>query len=213
MTPNADTPSPSAASRSLSVCVYCGSKTGEPAAHDYMALARDLGAALAGADLRLVYGAGDRGLMGAVSESCAKAGGRTLGVIPEGMFERELSQRGLPNVVVTENLHQRKATMLANSDAAIVLPGGVGTLDEFIEAATWRHLGLHAKPIILLDPADYWEPLLDMFAAMAANGFLWSDFAPPADAPADGSAAFSIAKSPDEAIARIRRALSATMPG
>ena len=185
-----------------SVCVYCGSR---PGAHPkYAELAKELGATLARADIRLVYGAGDQGLMGAAAQGCKAAGGETLGFIPDSLWRREVQDRSAPDVVVTENLHQRKSLMLANSQAAIVLPGGVGTLDEFIEAATWGHLGLHQKPIVLLDPDGYWSPLMDMFERMAQEGFLWREFAPDQT---HSAAAFAIVRSADEAVLHIQTAL------
>lgn len=186
-----------------SICVYCGSRLG--AAAKYVELARMLGAEIASAGLRLVYGAGDLGLMGAAASAARSAGGEVLGVIPEDLFGREVAGRGDPGVIVTESMHQRKALMLANADAAIILPGGVGTLDEFVEAATWRHLGIHAKPLVLLDPDGYWSPLMEMFERMKEEGFLWSNFAPDDRADAATESVFSLCRSPEDAIARIRR--------
>ncbi|MEM1420108.1 MAG: TIGR00730 family Rossman fold protein [Pseudomonadota bacterium] len=152
------------------VCVYCGAKSG--AAPKYAAAARALGAALAQEKMRLVYGAGDLGLMGEISSACRDAGGEAIGFIPRGLWEREITRRELPNIVVTESLHQRKSLMLQNSDALVVLPGGVGTLDEVIEALTWRQIGVHKKPIVFFDLEGYWRPLLTLFEHMAAEGFL-----------------------------------------
>ncbi len=191
-----------------SVCVYCGSRPGRDPSR--LALARALGGEIASAGLRLVYGAGELGLMGAVAVAAREAGADVLGVIPDGLFGRERSERAGPGVIVTESLHQRKSLMLANADAAIVLPGGVGTLDEFIEAATWRHLGLHRKPIVLLDPDDYWRPLMTMFARMDDEEFLWADFAPlQAPGGVENGSVFEIARNPADAIERIRRVWAA----
>ena len=141
-----------------SVCVFCGSRPGgDPA---YAAAATELGAALAGAGLRLVYGAGDVGLMGAVAAAAIAAGGETLGVVPAHLVAREAARRDLARVVVTETMHERKKVMFMNADAIVTLPGGPGSLDELFEVLTWRQLGLHAKPVYLLNVQGYWNPLL-----------------------------------------------------
>lgn len=144
-------------SKSLSVCVFCGSRDGADPA--YARAAADLGAALAGAEWRLVYGAGDVGLMGRTARAAQEAGGETFGVIPAHLFEREVGKRDLSTFIVTENMHERKKVMYMNSDAIVMLPGGAGSLDEFFEVLTWRQLGLHRKPIILLNISGYWDPL------------------------------------------------------
>ncbi|MEL6316184.1 MAG: TIGR00730 family Rossman fold protein [Pseudomonadota bacterium] len=157
--------------RRRSVCVYCGSRPGADPA--FTPLAQALGEGLARRGMRLVYGAGDLGLMGETARAARAAGGDVLGVIPRGLFEREAPDRRSPGVVVTENMHQRKAVMLANADAVAVLPGGIGTLDELVEAATWRQIGVHQTPIVLINAADYWTPLLALFDHMSAAGFLY----------------------------------------
>ncbi|MCG7622440.1 TIGR00730 family Rossman fold protein [Epibacterium sp. Ofav1-8] len=152
-----------------SVCVYCGSRMGtNPAYED---AARDLGAGLAAAGLRLVYGAGDVGLMGTVARAAQAAGGETFGVIPEHLVRREVGKRDLTTYVVTETMHERKKVMLYNADAVILLPGGMGSLDELFEAITWRQLGLHSKPIVVLNTAGYWEPLRSLANHVIAEGF------------------------------------------
>lgn len=168
--PDPDRSASEAPDRGRSVCVFCGARDGgDPA---YAAAAERLGAGVAKLGARLVYGAGDQGLMGRVSAAARAAGGDTFGVIPRGLWEREVRRRPLPQDVVVENLHQRKAVMLANSDAVVALPGGIGTLDELVEALTWRQLGLHRKPILALDVAGYWAPFHALLAHMAAQGFL-----------------------------------------
>ena len=140
-----------------SVCVYCGSRSGNSPILANTAHA--LGTGIAAAGWRLVYGAGDIGLMGELARAAANAGGETLGVIPEHLFHLEVGKTDLTNLVVTETMHERKKVMLMNSDALVVLPGGAGTLDEFFEVLTWRQLGLHDKPIIVLNCGGFWDPL------------------------------------------------------
>lgn len=152
-----------------SVCVYCGSRTGRKPA--YGEAARELGEALAREDWRLVYGAGDVGLMGTVASAAIGAGGATFGVIPRHLLDREVGRRDLATLVITETMHERKKVMLMNSDAVVVLPGGAGSLDEFFEALTWAQLGLHGKPIVLLDAAGYWAPLVGLIDHVIAEGF------------------------------------------
>ena len=156
-----------------SVCVFCGSRPGTDPAH--AVAARDTGRMIAGAGWRLVYGAGDVGLMGEVARAATLAGGRTLGVIPIHLIAREQASgtagRDLTQFVVTEDMHERKKVMFMNSDAVVVLPGGAGSLDEFFEVLTWRQIGLHAKPILLLDVNRYWQPLARLIDHVIAEGF------------------------------------------
>ncbi len=152
-----------------SVCVYCGSRRGGRPA--YARAARDTGAMLAARGWRLVYGAGDVGLMGEVARATQEAGGQTFGVIPEHLFRREVGKRDLTAFVVTETMHERKKVMYMNSDAIVVLPGGGGSLDEFFEVLTWRQLGLHAKPIIVLNTEGYWDPLIATLDRIVEEGF------------------------------------------
>jgi uncharacterized protein (TIGR00730 family) len=155
--------------QSLSVCVYCGARPGADPA--YMASATALGTALAEAGMRLVYGAGDVGLMGAVARAAQAAGGETFGVIPAHLVALEVGKRDLTTFVVTETMHERKKVMFMNADAVVVLPGGAGSLDEFFEVVTWRQLGLHDKPIYLLDINGYWQPLIALIDHVIAQGF------------------------------------------
>jgi hypothetical protein len=120
---------------------------------------------------RLVYGAGDVGLMGAVARAAQAAGGQTFGVIPVHLMTREAGRRDLSMLVVTEDMHERKKVMFMNSDAVVLLPGGAGSLDELFEVLTWRQLGLHAKPILMLDVDGYWQPLLGVIGQIIAEGF------------------------------------------
>ncbi|MCO8145357.1 TIGR00730 family Rossman fold protein [Rhodovulum tesquicola] len=152
-----------------SICVFCGSRDGRDPAH--AAAAETFGRALAEAGWRLVYGAGDVGLMGRVARSAQIAGGQTFGVIPVHLFDREVGKRDLTTFIVTENMHERKKVMFMNSDAIVVLPGGAGSLDEFFEVLTWRQLGLHAKPIFLLSTDGFWRPLTALIDHFIAEGF------------------------------------------
>lgn len=155
--------------RLKSVCVYCGSRDGNRPA--YAAAAEETGEMLARRGWRLVYGAGDVGLMGRVARSCQSAGGKTFGVIPEHLMKLEVGKRDLDTFVVTETMHERKKVMLVNSDAVLMLPGGGGSLDEFFEALTWRQLGLHDKPIFLLNTDGYWDTLKQMMDQIVSEGF------------------------------------------
>jgi uncharacterized protein (TIGR00730 family) len=158
-----------------SVCVYCGSRAG--ALPEYAAAAKELGTALAQNQLRLVYGAGDVGLMGEVARAAQAAGGETFGVIPSHLERREVGKSDLSTYVVTETMHERKKVMLWNADAIVLLPGGAGSLDELFEAFTWRQLGLHSKPIVILNTAGYWEPLRALMDHVIAQGFAGSEAA------------------------------------
>ncbi len=152
-----------------SVCVYCGSRPGNDPA--YMADAERLGTGLALAGVRLVYGAGDVGLMGAVARAAQTAGGDTFGVIPKHLVEWEVGKTDLTTYVVTETMHERKKVMFMNCDAVVVLPGGAGSLDELFEVLTWRQLGLHEKPVFLVNTKGYWDPLLALLDHVVSSGF------------------------------------------
>ena len=152
-----------------SVCVFCGAKSGARPA--YAAAARSVGAAIGDNGWRLVYGAGDAGLMGEVARAAIRAGAQTLGVIPAHLIGREQGKRDLTSLVITEDMHERKKVMFMNSDAIVVLPGGAGSLDEFFEVLTWAQIGLHAKPIFLLNVDGYWQPLLALIDHVIAEGF------------------------------------------
>ena len=153
----------------LSVCVYCGARDGTDPA--FARAAEEVGAMLARRGWRLIYGAGDVGLMGRVAAAAREQGGATLGVIPTHLLGRERQGEGPGTLVVTETMHERKKVMFMNADAIAVLPGGAGTLDEMFEVLTWRQLGLHAKPIALLNVAGYWDPLLALVARVVEAGF------------------------------------------
>lgn len=153
----------------FSVCVFCGARDGS--APEFRAAAQDLGARLAKAGMQLVYGAGDVGLMGAVARAASDAGGDTFGVIPVHLLMREVGRRDLTRFVITEDMHERKKIMFMNSNAIVLLPGGAGSLDEFFEVLTWRQLGLHEKPIYLIDIKGYWGPLMALLRHVVDHGF------------------------------------------
>ncbi len=152
-----------------SICVFCGSRDGNRP--EYAAAAEETGAAIAKEGWRLVYGAGDVGLMGRVARTAQAAGGETFGVIPVHLFDREVGKRDLSTFVITENMHERKKVMYMNSDAIVVLPGGAGSLDEFFEILTWRQLDLHSKPIFVLDVLGFWQPLMALLEHVVQQGF------------------------------------------
>jgi len=152
-----------------SLCVFCGARMGTNPAHQ--AAAKTLGQAIATHGWRLVYGAGDVGLMGEVARAVQQAGGATFGVIPTHLMKMEVGKRDLATFVITETMHERKKVMFMNADAVALLPGGAGSLDEFFEVLTWAQIGLHAKPIWLIDVAGYWAPLLALLDHVVAEGF------------------------------------------
>lgn len=165
-----------------SVCVYCGSRNGTNPA--YSQAASQFGTLLANEGWRLVYGAGDVGLMGEVARAAQSAGGDTFGVIPVHLLRREVGKTDLTRFVVTETMHERKKVMIMNADAVVVLPGGPGSLDELFEALTWRQLGLHDKPILVMNVDGYWDSLHTLldhvigqeFADASLAGFItWVD--------------------------------------
>jgi len=143
-----------------SVCVFCGSSdAADPA---YLRAAASLGRDLAAADMKLVYGGGGVGLMGACARAAHEAGGRVLGIIPDFLVGREKALESVEHVVVA-NMHERKMLMFERSDAFVVLPGGIGTLEEVVELLSWRRLDLHAKPVVFYNPDGFWRPLFDLF--------------------------------------------------
>ena len=151
------------------VCVFCGSA--DAVAAPYRDAASELGRALAGAGIGVVYGGGRVGLMGLLADAALAAGGEVVGVIPGRLRAAELAHGGLTRLLVVETMHERKRLMAENADAFAVLPGGIGTLDEFFEALSWKQLRLHAKPIFLVDVGGYWAPLRILLDHIAATGF------------------------------------------
>ena len=152
------------------VCVFCGASSGRSPA--YREAASAFGRALAGRGLGLVYGGGRVGLMGAVADAALAAGGEVVGVIPQELVDRELAHAGLSELHVVGSLHERKALMAELADAFVALPGGFGTLDELMEQLTWSQLGLHDKPVGLLDVEGYWRPLVALARHATEEGFV-----------------------------------------
>ena len=151
------------------VCVYCGSRMGSKPSFE--ALADDLGKRIAGDGMSLVYGAGSIGLMGVVARAARDAGAPVIGIIPEHLDAVEITQDGLTELHVTQNMHDRKKMMFDRSDAFVVLPGGLGTLDETFEIMTWAQLSLHRKPIILINHEGYWTPFVELVNNVVEAGF------------------------------------------
>jgi uncharacterized protein (TIGR00730 family) len=151
------------------VCVYCGSS--DAVDDRYRDAASELGRSLAAAGIEVVFGGGRIGLMGLVADAALAAGGHVIGVIPAALRDRELAHQGVSELVIVGNMHERKRMMTEKADAFAVLPGGIGTLDETFESLTWRQLGLHDKPIFLVDVAGYWQPLAELLDHIVGRGF------------------------------------------
>jgi uncharacterized protein (TIGR00730 family) len=153
-----------------SICVFCGASAGRGDA--YRAAATAVGATLAARGIRLVYGGGRLGLMGAVADAALAAGGEVVGVIPRGLVDRELAHRGIGELVIVDTLHERKFEMEERADAFLTLPGGLGTLEELAEVVSWAQLDLHAKPIGLLDVDGYFGRLETFLDHAVEEGFV-----------------------------------------
>ncbi len=152
------------------VAVYCASNDG--ARPSYVATARALGTVLAERGITVVYGGGRTGLMGALADAAMAAGGEVIGVMPHGLVEREVAHRGITALHVVDSMHERKAMIAELADAFVTMPGGIGTLEEFFETWTWANLGVHRKPIGLLDADGFWTPLMTLLAQLEGEGFL-----------------------------------------
>jgi uncharacterized protein (TIGR00730 family) len=157
-------------SKIKTVCVYCGSGPGTDPRFVDAAIA--LGKALAESGIRLVYGGGSIGLMGAVATSVLDHGGTVTGIIPDFLTIRENALKRVQEMIVTPDMHERKRLMFERSDAFVALPGGIGTLEELVEQLTWQQLGRHAKPILIANIAGFWEPLLALLTHMRATQFI-----------------------------------------
>ena len=156
--------------RPFSVCVYCGSRTGNTPA--FAAVAREVGQWIGHNDGQLVYGGGNNGLMGIVADATLDSGGRVVGVIPKALVEREFAKLDCTELHVVDSMHERKQMMAQRADAFLALPGGIGTFEELFEVWTWRQLGYHDKPIGLLDIGGYYAPLLAFLRTSVAHGFM-----------------------------------------
>jgi len=156
--------------RLKSICVFCGSSNG--ASPSYVSAAKDLAQCATKKEIQLVYGGASVGLMGVLADTALAGGGRVVGVIPRALVVREIAHRGLTELHVVETMHDRKARMAELADAFVVLPGGLGTLEELFEVWTWGMLGLHAKPFGLLDVERYYRPLLQFLDHARDEGFV-----------------------------------------
>jgi len=152
------------------ICVYCGSGEGSNPA--YVAAAHTLGKAMADAGIGLVYGGGSLGLMGEVARTVLAEGGRVTGIIPSFLSHKERMLRAVQELIVVEDMHERKRLMFERSDAFVALPGGIGTLEELVEQLTWSQLGRHTKPIVLANIAGFWEPFRTLLAHMRTEAFI-----------------------------------------
>jgi uncharacterized protein (TIGR00730 family) len=155
-----------------SLCVYCGSSN--RVAEKFREAARELGTGLAAAGIETVFGGGRVGLMGVLADAAVAAGGRVTGIIPARLRDAELAHTGITELVIVDTMHARKALMAERADAFAILPGGIGTLDETFEILSWRQLGLHDKPVFLVDVDGYWTYLCRLL-----NHIVETDFAPP----------------------------------
>lgn len=153
-----------------SICVYCGAAA--RAGDVFKQAATAMGKLIAKEKMTLIYGGGSTGLMGLVADSALTDGAKVIGIIPEHIRVREVDHTGLTELHVVETMHERKQMMVDLADAFIILPGGLGTLDEFFEIMTWRQLGLHSKPILLVNINGYWDGLVQLIRGMIDNGFV-----------------------------------------
>ncbi len=159
-----------------SICVYCGSQTGADPA--FKSAAQTLGTAIAENDLKLIYGGGTYGIMGAVADATLKAGGHVTGIIPEFLLGKEgdVDRVGhLTSSIITSNMHERKHKMFDHADAFVTLPGGIGTLEELTEIMTWAQLGRHQKPIVIANINGFWDPLTKLISHMSSQGFIHTE--------------------------------------
>ena len=155
------------------VCVYCGSS--DKVQPGYLSAARAMGEALAGRGLTLIFGGGSTGMMGALADSVLRAGGKAIGVIPALFHTPQLAHFGLTELHVVQDLHRRKAMMIEMSDAFVALPGGLGTLEELFEILTWAQIGVHSRPVGVLNVNGYFDPLLQLLEHACAEGFLYDE--------------------------------------
>ena len=153
-----------------SLCVFCGSSSG--VGDGYETAACELGTLLADRGIHLVYGGAEVDLMGVLADACLAHGGQVTGIIPRGLFSREIAHRGVSELREVGSMHERKQLMYDLSDGFVALPGGLGTLEELAEVATWSQLGLHRKSVVLLDVDGFWDPLVAQLDGMVRRGFL-----------------------------------------
>lgn len=178
------------------ICIFCGSKFGKPES-SYQKMAQELVQNLTTLNLDLVYGGASIGLMGALADGFLKQDKKVYGVIPKGLMDREVGHEGLTELIVTKDMHERKTKMYDLSDAFLVLPGGIGTLEEMFEVLTWKGLGYHQKPIFLFDYNNFYGQLIEHFNRMQNHGFLY-------DSPEE---IFTVARKGPELVEALKRFL------
>jgi uncharacterized protein (TIGR00730 family) len=179
------------------VCVYCGSAPGTDPA--FINAARRLGELMALDGVRLVYGGGSRGMMGAVAKSVLDHGGQVTGIIPDFLQDKEHTLVGAQEVIITPDMHVRKQTMFERADAFVALPGGIGTLEELVEQLTWAQLGRHKKPILILNTKNFWDPLCGLLDHMRKLDFIRRDL----------GFTLLVAETPAEVLPKLREAAAA----
>jgi uncharacterized protein (TIGR00730 family) len=157
-----------------SVTVFCGSKSGNQIGFTNQAI--ELGTALAENGIQLVYGGGGKGIMGAIADAVLSKNGKVIGIIPKLLLEWEAQHEGLTELIVTETMHDRKKILYDKADVAIILPGGMGTMDELFELLTWNNLNIHQKKVIVLNWEGYYSPLIAMMEHMHGAGFMYDDW-------------------------------------
>jgi uncharacterized protein (TIGR00730 family) len=184
------------------ICVYCGSSPGSDPA--FTAAARSFGKILAENDVRLVYGGGSIGLMGALAMSVIEHGGTATGIIPEFLTAKERPRRLAQEQIITHDMHERKRTMFDRADAFVALPGGIGTLEELVEQMTWAQLGRHKKPILIANINGFWDPLLGLLAHMRAQGLV---------PPAANGVELLVVERVDDILPKLRAAAGAVSEG
>lgn len=180
------------------VCVYCGSGAGQNPA--FAEAAQALGESLAAANVGLVYGGGDLGLMGIVARAVLDHDGHVTGIMPHFLRDRERLLIDVHELIIVDDMHKRKHLMFQKSDAFVALPGGLGTLEEFVEQLTWTQLGRHKKPIVLVNVHGFWDPLLTLFDKMMGHDFIRTGF----------ELKMAVAENANEVLPVIRRAMQAT---
>jgi len=178
------------------ICIYCGSGKGADPAFEQSAI--DLGRLLAREGIRLVYGGGSLGLMGASARACLEAGGKVTGIIPQFLVNKEMMLPDVTELIVTEDMHERKRLMFEKADAFVALPGGIGTLEEVVEQMTWAQLGRHSKPIMLANISHFWDPLVTLLHHMNEAAFIRSGF----------ELSYGVAHSIDEILPKMRKRLA-----
>ncbi len=183
-------------SKLSAICIYCGSGAGADPAFEGAAI--ELGRLLAGEGIRLVYGGGSLGLMGAAARACLEAGGKVTGIIPQFLVDRELMLADVTELIVTADMHERKRLMFDHSDAFVALPGGIGTLEEVVEQMTWAQLGRHSKPIMLANVAHFWDPLVTLLAHMKESAFIRPGF----------ELSYGVANTIDDILPKMRKRLA-----